>query len=150
MIKLSKLTVPTEIEEKIKQRQQRYNELDASGEQIPDSLASAYRAPEVKELLRHETAEKCAYCESEVLHVDYGDVEHLLPKSKFPHLRYSYENLTFACSVCNIKKGDFFDAETPLLNPYEDKPEDHLMPFGPSVLPTPASDRGLITQNGLG
>ena len=88
MINLSKLTVPTEIEEKIKQRQQRYNELDASGEQIPDSLASAYRAPEVKELLRHETAEKCAYCESKVLHVDYGDVEHLLPKSKFPHLRY--------------------------------------------------------------
>ena len=96
-----------------------------------------------------ETAEKCAYCESKVLHVDYGDVEHLLPKSRFPHLRYSYENLTFACSVCNIKKGDFFDAETPLLNPYEDKPEDHLMPFGPAVLPTPASDRGLITQKRL-
>lgn len=149
MITLSKLTVPPEIAEKIRQRQQQYNELNAKGEQIPDSLASAYKATEVKELLRRETAEKCAYCESKISHIDYGDVEHLLPKSKFPQLRYSYENLTYACSVCNTKKGDFFDAQTPLLNPYEDKPEDHLMAVGPMILFIPASDRGLVTQKRL-
>ncbi|ABB73430.1 TIGR02646 family protein [Nitrosospira multiformis ATCC 25196] len=149
MIKLNKLTVPPEIAEKIRQRQQHYNELDAKGEQIPDSLASAYKAPEVKELLRCETAEKCAYCESKISHVDYGDVEHLLPKSKFPQLRYSYENLTYTCSVCNTKKGDFFDAQTPLLNPYKDKPEDHLMAVGSMIFFIPGSDRGLVTQKRL-
>lgn len=149
MIKLRKLNVPAEMAEKMNQQQQRYNQLSTSGEEIPDSLASAYGAREVKELLRNETAEKCAYCESKVLHVDYGDVEHLRPKSQFPHLRYSYENLTFACSVCNTKKGNFYDPQTPLLNPYEDVPEDHLMPIGPAVWSVPTSDRGLCTQKRL-
>jgi len=149
MIRLNKLELPDDVAEKINERSVRYANLLAAGEPIPEALASAYKAPEVKELLRRETADKCAYCESKVPHIDYGDVEHILPKSSFPELRFSYGNLTYACGVCNTKKGNFFDQETPLLNPYEDFPEDHLMPVGPMVLRVPASDRGLITEKKL-
>jgi 5-methylcytosine-specific restriction endonuclease McrA len=149
MIKLSKCDLPESISEKIRERTERFAILLAAGEPIPEALASAYKSPEVKELLRRETADKCVYCESKVPHVDHGDVEHLRPKSIFPELRFSYENLTFSCGVCNTKKGDFYCNETPLLNPYEDLPEEHLMPVGPMVLRAPASDRGLITQKRL-
>lgn len=149
MIKLNKLALSNAISEKIQARIERYSALLDAGESIPESLASAYKDPEIKELLRCETADKCAYCESKVPHIDYGDVEHLLPKSVFPALRYNYENLTYACGVCNTKKGNFFSADTPLLNPYEDFPEEHLMPAGPMVLRSPTSDRGLITQKRL-
>ncbi len=149
MIKLSKLNLPPELAAKITDRTQRYQDLVAAGEPVPDSLSSAYKAAEVKVLLRTETADKCAYCESKIPHVDYGDVEHLLPKSVFPHLRYTYGNLTYACGVCNTRKGDFYSAETPLLNPYEDHPGEHLIPIGPMVMRSPASDRGLLTEKKL-
>ena len=29
-----------------------------------------------------ETHGKCAYCESKIKHIDYGDIEHILPKNK--------------------------------------------------------------------
>lgn len=149
MIKLTKLNLPPDLEARIVDRTQRFQELVAAGEPVPDSLASAYKSAEVKALLRTETSDKCAYCESKIPHVDYGDVEHLLPKSVFPQLRYAYDNLTYACGVCNTKKGDFYSPETPLLNPYEDNPCDHLIPIGPMVMRSPASDRGLLTEKKL-
>jgi len=149
MIKLTKLNLPPDLEVRIAERTQRYQDLVASGEPVPDSLAYAYKSAEVKALLRTETADKCAYCESKIPHVDYGDVEHLLPKSIFPQLRYTYGNLTYACGVCNTKKGDFYSPETPLLNPYEDNPSEHLIPIGPMVMRSPTSDRGLLTEKKL-
>jgi len=146
MIKLTKHNVPDEILTKINDRAKRYDEFMKAGEQVPESLAGAYKAPEVKHLLRKETADKCAYCESKIPHIDYGDVEHILPKSIFPNLRYAYENLTYACSICNTKKGDYYSKETSLLNPYLDFPEEHLLALGPMVLRAPGSDRGLVTE----
>lgn len=149
MIKLIKLNVPADVQSKINERTQRYKEIVDAGGEVPESLASAYKAPEIKSLLKSETADKCAYCESKVPHIDYGDVEHLLPKSLFPNLRYEYENLTYACGVCNTKKGDFYSADTPLLNPYEDDLESHLLAIGPMVMRAPASDRGFVTEKKL-
>lgn len=146
MIKLQKRPVPAAVAEAIAERAARYAGFREAGAEIPEGLASAYKAPEVKALLREETFEKCAYCESKVLHIDFGDVEHIKPKDTFHELRYSYENLTLACGVCNNKKRNFYSEETPLLNPYIDDPKDHLMAIGPMVLRTPGSDRGLVTQ----
>ncbi|WP_159605004.1 HNH endonuclease [Hydrogenophaga sp. PBL-H3] len=103
----------------------------------------------MKALLRAETSDKCAYCESKVPHVDYGDVEHILPKSVKPELRYDYSNLTYACGICNNKKGEYYDAAMPLLDPYRDQPDEHLIAMGPMVFRSPASDRGLLTQKRL-
>ncbi len=149
MIKLHKLPLPGAVAEAIADRAARYAALREAGAEIPLALASAYKSPEIKELLKEETSEKCAYCESKILHIDFGDVEHIKPKETFHELRYSYDNLTLACGVCNNKKRNFYNEETPLLNPYIDEPKDHLMAVGPMVLRMPGSDRGLITQKTL-
>lgn len=146
MIKLNKLPLPAAVASAIAERTARYAKLRDAGAEIPESLASAYKAPEVKALLKEETFEKCAYCESKILHIDFGDVEHIKPKDAFHELRYHYGNLTLACGVCNSRKGNFYSEETPLLDPYVDEPKDHLMAIGPMVLRTPGSDRGFVTQ----
>lgn len=150
MIKLRKRSIPAELAKKIEKRTETYLRLVSEGLLVPDSLASAYRAPAVKTLLKAETSDKCAYCESKVPHVDYGDVEHIIPKSVRPALRFSYENLTYTCSVCNTKKSDYHDTECPLLNPFVDEPSEHFMAAGPMVLRLPHSDRGLVTERRLG
>ena len=42
----------------------------------------------------------CAYCEK----ICRGEVDHFRPKSRYPHLVYSWENWLFACHDCNHAK----------------------------------------------
>jgi 5-methylcytosine-specific restriction endonuclease McrA len=149
MIRLRKHSIPKAVAQKIEERTQRYLKLLEDGSAVPDALAAAYRDPDIKSLLKAETADKCAYCESKVPHVDYGDVEHIVPKSVRPDLRFAYENLTFACGICNTKKGEYHSDECPLLNPFVDDPSEHLIAAGPMVLRTPTSDRGMVTEKRL-
>lgn len=75
---------------------------------------TVYAAPEVKQALQRWQQGKCAFCESKVDHVAYGDVEHFRPKAgwtddAWPALRrpgywwlaYDWDNLVFACELCN-------------------------------------------------
>jgi HNH endonuclease len=149
MIPLTKRAVPPDLAQKLARKTARYLSLRSLAMPIPKSLASGYNDPKVKRLLREETADKCAYCESKIPHVDYGDIEHMISKDARPDLRFSFDNLTFACGVCNTKKHDYDDPNAPLLNPYRDNPNDHLKAFGPMVMRLPTSDRGLITQKRL-
>lgn len=149
MIQLKKATIPHALEARIAERTQRYIGLIEAGQQVPESLSSAYKDPEIKKFLIDETAQKCVYCESKITHVYYGDVEHIIPKSVSPQLRFDYGNLTFACSVCNNKKGAYNDPANRLLNPYVDELNLHIRAVGPMVLRNPGSDRGLITQKRL-
>lgn len=149
MIRLSKAQLPQELQELLADRTSRFLDLLAAGQPIPDGIADSYRDRRIKLLLRTETADKCAYCESKVPHIDHGDVEHIVPKAVRPELRFSFDNLTYACSVCNGKKGAFHNEQTPLLNPYVDDPQDHLVAVGPMVMRRPTSDRGLVTQRVL-
>lgn len=48
-----------------------------------------------------ETKNKCAYCETPTKVIDYGDVEHYRPKSKYWWLAYCYDNFLVSCAVCN-------------------------------------------------
>ena len=76
--------------------------------------SSIYGAKSVKSALKKAQHDKCAFCESKVSHVAYGDVEHYRPKgavrqSDRDHLEqpgyfwlaYVWENLFFACQLCN-------------------------------------------------
>lgn len=126
MIRLVKLPVPDHVEQRLANRTQQYLALTAQGEEIPDAVANGYNHPDVKALLRQETSDKCAYCESKVPHVDHGDIEHMLSKQHRPDLRFDYQNLTYACAVCNNKKRNYHDEQNPLINPYQDVPEEHL------------------------
>ena len=88
---------------------------------------SIYGAKSVKNALIKAQHDKCAFCESQVSHIAYGDVEHYRPKAGvrqsdpdpleqpgYYWLAYVWENLFFACQLCNqrFKKNLF-----PLANP---------------------------------
>ncbi len=73
-----------------------------------------YGAESVKKALRKAQRGKCAFCESRVDHISYGDVEHLRPKAGFVQrdgaplqqpgyywLAYAWSNLFLACQLCN-------------------------------------------------
>lgn len=76
--------------------------------------AALYNAPAVKAQLIAAQHEKCCYCEANLLHVGYGDVEHYRPKNGFRQARggklekpgyywlaYTWRNLLFSCKRCN-------------------------------------------------
>jgi hypothetical protein len=75
---------------------------------------SIYAADEVKDALRTAQHDKCAFCESKVTHISYGDVEHYRPKAGYRQrhadplrrpgyywLAYDWANLFFCCQLCN-------------------------------------------------
>jgi uncharacterized protein (TIGR02646 family) len=78
-----------------------------------------WRHRQIKETLRLEVQKRCAYCEAFVDDVSFPHVEHIVPKSARPELAHRWRNLTSACGRCNTAKGDYYDAATPLLDPYE-------------------------------
>ncbi len=97
------------------------------GQKVFEFDSSIYGHTEVKTALRAGQHGKCAFCESQVTHIAHGDVEHFRPKGGFCQraadplgrpgyywLAYSWENLLFACQLCNQrhKKNEF-----PLANP---------------------------------
>lgn len=95
---------------------------------------------EIKDALKVETSEKCAYCEARFLAVSFGDIEHILPKSKFPRLVVDWNNLTLACGKCNQHKGAKYDPELPFVNPYIDDVEEHILFLG--AIAYSVSERG--------
>jgi uncharacterized protein (TIGR02646 family) len=81
-----------------------------------------YAHPDVKSALTQAQHGKCAFCESKVTHISYGDVEHFRPKAGWRQsdkrklnrpgyywLAYEWSNLLLACTLCNQRfKGNFF------------------------------------------
>lgn len=60
-----------------------------------------YSHPQVKEALVKMFNGKCAYCESKIIVVTYGAIEHFYPKSQYPDLTFTWENLLLSCDKCN-------------------------------------------------
>ena len=112
---------------------------------INKTKQNRYSRTEIKEILVEETNGKCAYCESKVTHIYPGDIEHIIPKSKFPRLTFTWNNLTFGCYWCNNKKRSFLDRANMMLNPYKDKTGQHIRAFGPILCHINSSQRGEIT-----
>lgn len=118
----------------------------ANGDKPSDYLRSRYRDKEIKQALILETHGKCAYCESKVLHVAFGDVEHVIPKSKRPASTFEWTNLTLACPICNTNKGDFLGNHDRLVDPYAAEPLDHFYIVGPLIFPKPGDGDASITE----
>ncbi len=90
-----------------------------------------YRHRDVKSVLVTMFSGKCAYCESQIRHIEYGHIEHYKPTSRFPELTFTWSNLLLACGVCNgpEHKGDQFPDTAdggPLINPCDENPSDHF------------------------
>lgn len=91
------------------------------------SFHTVYKEDKVKGRLVEAQHHKCAFCESKVTHVAYGDVEHFRPKSGvrqspgddlmrpgYYWLAYEWENLFLACELCNRRhKQNLFPLEDP-------------------------------------
>ncbi|PTR04316.1 HNH endonuclease [Paraburkholderia sp. GV068] len=119
----------------------------------PQALTDGnYKHPKNKQALNDSSFGKCMYCEGKVTHVDYGDVEHIKPKAEglFPELEFVWDNLGFACAVCNITKSSKHFPDAPILNPYEDDPENHLYAFGALLFTKNGSERGEMTIREVG
>jgi len=110
----------------------------------PEKLKTNYNYPENKEALSESSYGKCMYCECFVPHIDYGDVEHIKPKSKYSSEMYNWDNLGFSCTKCNQKyKRDNYDPN--LINPYDIDPLDYIYFLGPILRAKGSNDRGRIT-----
>ena len=142
---LSKLPIPKELQDYLQEQMAKYAALLIENAEIPKSIEGGYNTQEIKNLLKQETHEKCAYCESKMLHTDYGDIEHIAPKHRNPHLRYNYNNLTLSCGICNTKKSTHED----ILNPYLTNPSEHLVAYGPAIFRRSISNIGMITEKRL-
>ncbi len=95
----------------------------------PDKLKTDYKYHQNKEALMMSSFGKCMYCESKIGHIDYGDVEHIMPKSLFPDKTFLWENLGYACPKCNREsKKDLYDVN--FINPFENEPLDSMMIIG--------------------
>lgn len=124
-----------------------------------ENAESKYNHPEVKKALKDMFSGKCAYCESYVLHIDYGDIEHFAPKSIYPHLCYDWDNLLLSCGICNGPsfKGNKYPTETqngPFVNPTKEDPNEffeYIYDYEVGIaLIKPKNHRGATTEIDLG
>lgn len=146
MIKLTKGEEPEVLQTNAAQWVEDVLALDGQAEQATAYQKGRYNHPDVKAGVVAETNGKCAYCESKVLHIDFGDIEHILPKKERPDLWFDWNNLTLACAVCNNSKRAYFDEDLPLLDPYLDEPEERLLFFGPFARPAPGDANARMTE----
>lgn len=106
----------------------------ADGKIPTDTEKTRYRHAQIKDALVSETSGKCAYCESKLLHIHHGDVEHIMPKSLDLSKILEWENLTLACEMCNQNKSNLDPNAAHIIDPYADEPETHLAFTGSLVL----------------
>jgi len=81
MIKLQKLAKPPILVANETTWIQTLVDKVALGQTPTDTEKTRYRHAQIKAALVQETHGKCAYCESKLLHIHHGDVEHIMPKS---------------------------------------------------------------------
>lgn len=62
---------------------------------------TCYKNDDLKKKLIEIFQGKCAYCDSTIVHISAGDVEHFRPKSKYWWMAAKWDNLLFACEKCN-------------------------------------------------
>ena len=140
-----------------------------------DFDAKLYGHSEVKRALIRNQNDKCAFCESWIRHISFGDVEHFRPKAGYIvgsrllrpgyfWLAYEWSNLYLSCEVCNRRhKGNLFpiagrrarydhpdlSAERPrFVDPGVDEPGAHIEFLG--AVPHGKTIRGRETVRSLG
>ena len=117
-----------------------------AGETPTEAERRRYNHPDIKRALVVETHGKCAYCESKIRHVSYGDIEHVMPKANDPSRWFEWTNLTLACDVCNTKKSDSPAEGEEFIDPYGTDPEEHFWQLGPIVCARPGCDAAQLTE----
>ncbi len=92
-----------------------------------DKLASKYNQVAIKTALIEMSGGKCAFCESFIEAIDFGDIEHFFPKSLYPEFTFDWDNLFLACTKCNNEKRAFDTQTHPIIHPVNDNPKDYFI-----------------------
>lgn len=108
-----------------------------------------YNHPDIKKALIQETNGKCAYCEASVVAVAHGDIEHIYPKSLEPRKTFAWDNLTFACQICNQNKSDKDPEATKIIDPYTVDPS-RFIRFFAHFINSRGTEEGRFTISYLG
>ena len=92
---------------------------------VSDKYKNRYNHPEIKQSLKNMYNGCCCYCEGAVSLVSYGAIEHFKPKSIYPNLSFSWDNLHYCCNICNTtyKRTQWNDL---LLDPSKDDISQYL------------------------
>lgn len=152
MRKIKKLEKPAILIANANKWTKEYCSCLSSGQTPSKEIATRYKDPTIKAKLEQETHGKCAYCESKIKHITYGDIEHILPKNKDarPDLYVEWTNLTLACEQCNRSgKRTYYEPKLLLINPYVDDPEEHFQDLGPLIMSVLCDVRAFVTENVL-
>jgi uncharacterized protein (TIGR02646 family) len=134
----------------------------------------------VKESLKEMQNEKCCFCESQITHIAYGDVEHFRPKAAWKQedndpltrpgyywLAYDWPNLLLCCQLCNQRHkanlfplvdpsqrahvaADVTNEEPVFINPSNENPEPLLAFRGDTPFAVSGNTRAARTISGLG
>ena len=134
----------------------------------------------VKSALKKAQHDKCFLCESKITHTSPGDIDHFRPKAGYRQsakhkikkpgyfwLAYEWENLFFACDICNrsfkknlfpllkdgnrcVSKADTNREEPLFINPETENPEDYISFRGEIVFAIDGNLRGQTTIEGAG
>lgn len=116
------------------------------GEDLTATEKGRYSHRQIKDAIVNETHGKCAYCESDIRHIAYGDIEHIVPKDVDPSKWFHWDNLTLACDICNTNKG----TEVDIVDPYNCDPEKRFAFFGASMWGVPGDEQSVFTERTLG
>jgi uncharacterized protein (TIGR02646 family) len=90
---------------------------------------SKYNHQQIKEAVIKETNGKCAYCEANIRAVSHGDIEHVFPKSLDISKTFEWDNLGFACQICNQHKSDKDPYLEKIIDPYTIDPKPYIRFF---------------------
>lgn len=88
---------------------------------------SVWNVDWLKDKLKELSNGKCAYCECALdKESNYMEVEHFKDKSDYPDSVLKWDNLLPSCKHCNGHKSNHDVVKEPIVNPFEDNPNDHL------------------------
>lgn len=97
--------------------------------------SSVWRRQYIKNALRRSSHNKCAYCETDIsVKAQYMEVEHYYCQHHFSEMVVDWDNLLPSCKRCNNAKSDHNVVVEPLVNPYFQKPADHIEVQGYSLV----------------
>lgn len=100
-----------------------YGSYSAIPDKVKDSLLVHYRHKDIQNALSESSHGKCAFCECKPGESGNIEVEHFQPKSLYPSLAFSWDNLLPACRKCNEAKLNQDTLAFPIINPAVEDPE---------------------------
>ena len=119
-----------------------------NGTKVLDKFFDKYKQDDVKQTLGKMYNGLCCYCESPTGIVEFGHIEHRMPKKKYPEHTFAWHNLHLACTYCNVKKSNKYSEKYPILDAAKDRISDHMTykVKHSGVWWTPRTNRGRTTE----